>query len=293
MLSIVIAAYNEENVIGHNLDALLAQNVGGPFQVVVSANGCTDRTVECATRVGVTVIDRPEPGKAAALNAGDRAATGYPRIYLDADIVVPPGGLEAVVSFLAENPHVLAVVPRRRLDVLGRPWPVRAYFTISERLPAYRTGLFGRGMITLSEKGRARFGAFPAVIADDLFLDSQFSDAEKAEVSGVELVVGVPFTTRSLVRRLVRVRRGNTEMRAAAAAGTVAVQVRPADRWAWLRDVVLTDPRLLPAAVPYVLITVIAGLLARRTVRQGEGWGRDETTRGTSTSTPASPITDA
>jgi glycosyltransferase involved in cell wall biosynthesis len=281
MPSIVIAAHNEENVIGRNLDTLLAQQTSDPVEVVVSANGCTDRTVATATRPGVIVIDRPEPGKAAALNAGDRVATGFPRIYLDADILVPRGGLAAVVGCFAETPHALAVVPRRRLDTVGRPWAVRAYFSINERLPAFRTGLFGRGMIALSEEGRARFGSFPTMIADDLFLDSLFTAAEKAEVSSVEVVVGAPFTTRDLVRRLVRVRRGNAEMRAAAAKGVIDVHVRPSARWAWLHDVALPNPRLLPATVPYVLITLVAGLLARREARPGEGWGRDDSTRGT------------
>lgn len=285
MPSIVIAAHNEENVIERGLDALLAQQTSDRFEIVVSANGCTDRTVERATRPGVIVVDRPEPGKAAALNAGDEVATGFPRIYLDADILVPPGGLAAVMGRLAETPHALAVVPRRRLDTAGRPWPVRAYFSINERLPAFRKGLFGRGMIALSEQGRARFDAFPTMIADDLFLDSQFTDAEKAEVSSVEVVVAAPYTTRDLVRRLVRVRRGNAEMRAAAAAGLIDVEVRPADRWAWLRDVVVPNPRLLLAAVPYVSITLIAGALARRRVKSGHSWGRDESTRGPQPST--------
>ncbi|MET0714119.1 MAG: glycosyltransferase [Mycetocola sp.] len=279
MPSIVIAAHNEENVIGRSLDALLDQASSSPFEIVVSANGCTDRTAVVATRPGVTVIDRPEPGKAAALNAGDRVAAGFPRIYLDADILVPPGGLAAVLDRFAGTPAPLAVVPRRRLNTTGRPWPVRGYFAVSERLPAFRTGLFGRGMIALSEQGRARFDTFPAMIADDLFIDSLFSDAEKAVASGVEVVVEVPFTTRDLVRRLVRVRRGNEEMRAAAASGLIDAAVRSADRWAWLRDVVLPNPRLAAAAVPYVAITVTAGLLARRRARTDDEWGRDDSTR--------------
>jgi len=279
MPSVVIAAHNEENVIGHSLDALLAQKDSGLIEVVVSANGCTDRTVARATRPGVIVIDRPEPGKAAALNAGDRAASGFPRLYLDADILVPPGGLAALVSCLAENPHVLAVVPGRRMDTRGRPWTVRAYFSINEKLPAFRTGLFGRGLIVLSEEGRARFDTFPAMIADDLFLDSQFTVAEKMEVRLVEVMVGAPFTTGDLVRRLVRVRRGNAEMRAAGARGGIVVPVRAAARWSWLHDVVLPNPRLVLAAVPYVVISLIAGVLARRRVRPGEGWGRDDSTR--------------
>lgn len=280
MPSVVIAAHNEENVIGPSLDALLGQGTSSPLQVVVSANGCTDRTVAVATRPGVTVLDRPDPGKAAALNSGDQAVTVFPRIYLDADILVPPGGLAALLGCFAESAHPLAVVPRRRLNTTGRPWPVRAYFAINERLPAFRNGLFGRGMIALSEQGRHRFGTFPTLIADDLFIDSQFSDAEKAEISDVEVVVEAPFTTRDLVRRLVRVRRGNAQLRAAAASGMVNAVVRPADHWAWLRDVVVHNPRLAPAAIPFVSITLIASLLARRPRHQaGTGWSRDESTR--------------
>ncbi|AWB96297.1 glycosyltransferase [Agromyces badenianii] len=278
MPSVVIAAHNEERVLGPVLDAVLRQDVVD-WDVIVVANGCTDRTAQVADRPGVTVVDRPEPGKAGALNAGDAIATGFPRIYLDADIVVPEGGLAAILERFSENPAALVVVPRRRLDIGGRPWPVRAYFTINERLPAFRRGLFGRGTIAVSEAGRARFTTFPALIADDLFLDSQFTDGEKVEAGDVEVVVETPFTTRDLLRRLVRVRRGNAQLRAAAASGQVDVQVRPSDRWAWLRDVVLPAPRLAFAAIPYLAITVTAALLARRAAKAG-AWGRDESTRG-------------
>ena len=66
-------------------------------------------------------------------------------------------------------------------------------------------------------------------------------------------------------------------MRVAAASGSVASSVRRSDRWAWLRDVVLPEPRLAFAAVPYVGITLWAGLLARR--KTSTVWGRDNSTR--------------
>ncbi|SIN90790.1 glycosyltransferase family 2 protein [Agromyces cerinus] len=280
MTSVVIAAHNEEHVIGACLDALLGRQGPEPIGIVVSANGCTDRTAAAATRPGVTVIDRAEAGKTAALNAADEVATGFPRIYLDADIVVPPGGIAAILACFDASPRSLAVVPRRRLNTAGRPWPVRAYFSINERMSPFRNGLFGRGMIALSEQGRARFDVFPAVIADDLFVDSQFSDAEKAEASEIEVVVEAPFTTSDLLRRLVRVRRGNRQLRASAEAGRIAAQVRPVDHWGWLRDAVVPEPRLASAAIPYLIITVMAALLARRPVKAGREWGRDESTRG-------------
>lgn len=278
--SIVIAAHNEEYVIGRTLAALLADTHAEALEVIVSANGCTDGTVAVATRPGVLVIDRPDPGKAEALNAGDAAATGFPRLYLDADIVVPAGGVDRLLATFAKEPAPLAVVPRRQLNTDGRPWPVRAYFAINERLPAFRDGLFGRGLITLSQDGRSRFTEFPMMIADDLFLDSQFSPEEKVEAQDVLVVVEAPHTTRDLLRRLVRVRRGNAEMRAASRQGRIAVTIRRPDRWAWLRDVVLRQPTLAPAAVPYLALTLLAALLARRTSGPpGHDWGRDESTR--------------
>jgi len=272
--SVIIAAHNEESVIEACLDALMVGRTPGDLEIVVSANGCTDRTATAAARPGVTVIDRPEPGKAAALNAGDGAVSSFPRAYLDADIVVPPGGLDALMQKAASPDAVAAYIPRRRIDTRGRPWPVRAYFAINERLPVFRTGLFGRGLIVLSQSGRARFGAFPEVIADDLFLDSQFRDEEKQEVPDVVVSVQAPFTTRDLIGRLVRVRRGNTDLR------TRVDKVRPSDRWAWLRDVVIPHPWLAPAAVPYVVITLIAEIRSRRPAAADGRWVRDESTRG-------------
>lgn len=288
MLSVVIAAHNEAAVIGRCLDALLAEALPDELEIVVVANGCDDATATiAASRRLVRVIELSEPSKAAALNAGDAASRSYPRVYLDADIVLTISGVRALSDALlasSESVHqpgrpVLAAVPRRALDLRGRPILVRAYFAINSRLPAFRDGLFGRGAIALSAAGRERFDRFPDMVADDLFLDSVFDSAEKCEVDQVETVVAVPLRTRDLVRRLVRVRRGNSAMREAGSQGTVTVQVRNADRFSWFRDVVLAQPWLAPAAVVYVAITLLAALLARRSPSARQQWGRDESTR--------------
>jgi glycosyltransferase involved in cell wall biosynthesis len=277
MVSVVIAAHNEAAVIGRCLDALLSDGTND-LDVTVVANGCTDDTAAVARSRGVRVIDLPQPGKAAALNAGDAAAVGFPRLYLDADIPLSGAAVRRLAAAL-ERPSgpleapsgPLAVMPCRRLDLSGRPLLVRAYYAIHGRLPVFRNALFGRGAIMLSAAGRARFGQFPDVIADDLFLDSLFAPAEKQEVPQVESVVATPLRTRDLVRRLTRVRAGNAALRAGPG-------VRPASRLSWLRDVVLPRPWLAPAAVCYVAITVTAALLARRR-SSATTWGRDESSR--------------
>ena len=288
MPSVVIAAHNEEHLIGACLRAIADQDFRGDVQVVVSANGCTDRTAEVARRAGAEVVDRPEPGKPAALNAGDAVSTRFPRIYLDADIILPGNALSSFTTRLESRAGCVAVVPRRRLETSGRPWPVRAYFAINERLPVFRTGLFGRGVIVLSEEGRARFPSFPSLIADDLFLDSLYSENERAVADDVEVTVEAPHTTRDLLRRLERVRRGNAQLRAAAADGEFTLTVRRPQRWAWLTEVVLPHPRLAFPAIAYVSITLAAAILARRQVKDATGtWGRDESTRGGAASGPA------
>ena len=283
MTSIVIAAHNEAAVIGRCLDTLLAGTEPGEFDVIVVANGCTDATAQvAAARPGVSVLDLPEPGKVPALNAGDVLAEGFPRIYLDADILISADGARALrdalcaVSDPAAVP-LLAVTARRELDLSHSPLLVRAYYAINSRLPTFQNALFGRGVVALSAEGRARFGRFPDVVADDLFLDCLFSAAEKREVESVSSRVAAPRRTAALVRRLVRVRRGNAGLRAQAAAA--GARVRGAARTSWLRDVALRDPVLLPAAACYAGITLLAAGLARLPAQPAGAWGLDSSSR--------------
>lgn len=283
MTSVVIAAHNEGAVIGRCLGSLANQTGSehGVIDITVAANGCTDDTVAVAQQHGVRVIDVDQASKAIALNAADGVACGFPRIYLDADIEVPPNALAAFARVLSSD-GVLAVAPRRRVDVSHSPVLVRSYFAISSRLPAFERALFGRGLVVLSAEARARFDTFPLMVADDLFLDSLFSDEEKRTVAEVEVVVSAPRRTGDLIRRLTRVRRGNAAMRRAGRDGSVPVQIRAADRFSWLREVVVSEPRLAPAGFVYAILTLLAAVLARRTVNDGR-WERDESTRLRST----------
>lgn len=275
MTSVIIAAYNEAAVIGRNLDRLLAGAAPGELEVVVVANGCVDATVAVASARDVRVLDLPAPGKAAALNAGDEVATSTPRVYLDADIATTSATVRALASALTQPgpdgaPAPLAAVPDRHLVLTGRPLAVRCYYAIQSRLPAARTGLYGRGMIALSAAGRARFERFPDVLADDLFLDSLFSASERVVLTDVATEVETPRRTGDLVARLTRVRRGNAVLRES------RTGVRASSRTSWLSDVVLRRPWLAPAGVVYAVLTLVAD---RRARQDGERWELDSSSR--------------
>jgi glycosyltransferase involved in cell wall biosynthesis len=280
----VIAAHNEENVIGRCLDALRTSG-GEDLDITVVANGCSDATAARADRPGVRVHDLPQPGKAGALNAGDVLAQGFPRLYLDADMTLSGADVRILAETLNKDSSLDACAPRRVINLHNRPLAVRAYFGIQQQLPVYQNGLVGRGAIMLSEAGRARFEEFPNETADDLYLDALFAPHASVVVDTVSNVIEAPYTTRDLLRRLIRVRRGNRQLRQAElsrAGDTAPIQVRAADRWSWLRDVVLIRPWWAPAGVVYASLTICAARLARRPVNDAT-WGRDESTRSSLT----------
>jgi glycosyltransferase involved in cell wall biosynthesis len=278
--SVVIAAHNEENVIGRCLDALF-EDGSVNLDVTVVANGCSDETVQRAYRAGARVLELPQPGKARALNAGDAAAEGFPRLYLDADMALSGADVAKLAERLEGDPAILACAPRRVINLDGRPLAVRAYFKIQQELPVNRAGLFGRGAVMVSEAGRSKFGQFPDETADDLFLDALYAPHASVVIEDVTNVVEAPLTTKDLLRRLVRVRRGNRQLRRADLGSTTdgePITVRASDRWSWLRDVVLVRPSLAPVGVVYATLTLLADWGARR--RTKIAWGRDESTRG-------------
>lgn len=189
-LSVIIPAHNEEAWIDRCLTALMAQTgETGTVEILVIANACSDRTVsraetyvQPAAARGWTLIvqDLLQGGKIYALNAGDKAARGAARIYLDADIACDPPMLAQLRAALAtEAPRyatgTLAVAP-------ARSWVTRAYASVWRRLPFVRGGAVGAGLFAVNAAGRARWGDFPPVISDDTFVRLSFASADRIEV---------------------------------------------------------------------------------------------------------------
>ncbi len=181
----------------------------GELDVIVVANGCTDDTAEVAGAFGppVRVLSIPVASKREALLAGDQAARGFPRIYVDADVELGADDIRALGAALG-RPGALAGGPERVLDLAGRPWPVRWYYDVWVRLPEVRRGLFGRGVIGLSEAGFARVASLPPLLADDLVASLAFQPEERVIVPEARVVVHTPRTFRDLLRRRVRATMG-------------------------------------------------------------------------------------
>lgn len=276
-VSVVIPAHDEEARLPRCL-AGLAPLVGPlALDVVVVANGCTDRTAEVArAHPWVTVVEHPVGSKVEALNAGDAVARGAARIYLDADVKVSEEGLGDVVR-LVTGDAPLVCAPRVAYELTGCSWPVRAYYRVQALVPATRDGVVGHGLYAVSAAGRRRFERFPHLHADDLFVSSRFAEHERLRAAG-EVWVWPPRDLGSLVRVRTRVARGN----AAAASGDAAGAQGPARTTRQtvraLAALVLGRPLLLVDLVVFGAVAVTARLRARA-MRRDAGWATDATAR--------------
>jgi len=272
MLSVIIPACNEADYIGPCLEALLAQTIADPVEIVVAANACTDGTVAIAR--GFTerfaargwrleVLDIPEGGKAGALDRGDTAATGDMRVYLDADVIIRPEMLTQLQDALDRNEPAyasgeLVVAP-------AKSWVTRRFADLWTRLPFMTTDVPGAGLYAVNAAGRARWERFPQIISDDGYVRLLFRPEERMKV-GVRYLWPMVEGTRALIR--VR-RRQDAGMRELAEtfpellANEGKARLRPADHL-----------RLL-ATVPVSYLVYVGVILAVRLGGlSGRAWDR-------------------
>ena len=188
-LSVIIPASNEAGYIGACLTALFAS---GPInaECIVVANGCRDATAEVArgfaaqaARAGwaLVVLDLAQGGKPQALNAGDGIAKAALRAYLDADVIVSPALMAALIAALRPELALYATgtaqIPRAKSAV------TRAYARFWQCLPFAQSPAPGYGLFATNAAGRARWGEFPAIISDDTFVRLQFQPHERVQVA--------------------------------------------------------------------------------------------------------------
>ena len=132
-VTVVIAAYNEARVIGNTIASL--RRSGHPeLDVLVVDDGSTDGTADVVRAIGwdrVRVVSRPNAGKAAALNLALAEVRSDIVVTFDADTVVRPGTVGALVRRFAD-PRVGAVAGQvkvgNRRGLLTR-WQSLEYLT--------------------------------------------------------------------------------------------------------------------------------------------------------------------
>jgi glycosyltransferase involved in cell wall biosynthesis len=178
IVPVTIAAKNEAQCLGACLDALLvavrvAAARGIVCDLLVVLDDCTDDTEAVARSRGVRTL-RSSGGKVEAQRAGLR--DGPFAVFVDADVLVAPPTLAALVETMHGSPElVVAFPPRRPLPPVSRGWLAWALHVYNRErgFSSQRTWFNGKcfGMRGWSVPTRTELAARIARLPSDRFHD--------------------------------------------------------------------------------------------------------------------------
>lgn len=106
-VSVIIPAYNEESVIDRTIESILNSNYPN-LEVIVIDDGSKDQTPSVVSRKYNTIekvllFQKKNGGKASAINLGIRKAKGDIFIAIDADTVVSPDSISALIRHFSDE----------------------------------------------------------------------------------------------------------------------------------------------------------------------------------------------
>jgi hypothetical protein len=199
-LDVVIPAGGDPGLLLRCLVALRCDGNEIDLRVIVVANGpalsqnqATARSLLTAfenERQTLIVVANTCPGKTAALNRGDRERRGGAVLYLDADTIILPGTLAAIVAGLATDEPLLVAPPMVLVRPEGRL--ERGFASVWPRLSGMENDVVGAGLYATNAAGRRRWREFPLIAADDLFVRSRFARGERKLLAAGGFLFNIP-----------------------------------------------------------------------------------------------------
>lgn len=277
MFSVIIPAHNESEVIARCLEELTREATPGEMEIVVVCNGCQDDTAEIARRFPypVEVLETEVSSKVHALNLGDKAARSFPRLYVDADVVLTTAAARKVAEALGDG-FVLAAAPSLHVDVRDASWAVRAFYRIWLKLPYVSDSLVGSGVYALSDIGRKRFDEFPECLGEDDYVRVLFPKNERASLASCRFTVFPPRRLGALIRIRARRRIGSLQVDRLLAEPAREERIR--HRRGLQR--LMARPWLWPDLAVYCYVALVARARGARRLRRGElTWDKDQSSR--------------
>ena len=120
LVTILSPCYNEEVVLENCVESLVHQTYK-KIEVIIINDGSKDRTLAIANKLAkkyhvVKVIDKPNGGKASALNAGIKQAKGEIVVCIDGDTVFRKDTVEQLINSFRQDPTVDVVAGNVKLS---------------------------------------------------------------------------------------------------------------------------------------------------------------------------------
>ena len=190
-LSILIAAYNEEALIGETLRSIAALDYPGALQIMVLDDGSTDGTATAVRdaealfagssgRDLLLVSEKQNRGKARVLNDGLALAAHDLVVTIDADTLLEKGCLVALVEHLhASSPKTAAIAGAVLVGNQNDSWITRAqqwdYFhgiaAVKRMQGMYNGTLVAQGAFSIYRKAALlKACGWPDTVGEDIVL---------------------------------------------------------------------------------------------------------------------------
>jgi biofilm PGA synthesis N-glycosyltransferase PgaC len=225
--TVVVAVFNEEDNLTRTVECLLASNFNGPLTVLIADDGSTDGTLALAYKLShqhpqVRVIGCGHGGKHHALNTA-LATIDTPIVCtVDADTLVEPGALAAIVSRLIATPGCVAVAGSllvtnddESLVARMQGWEYRLSIAAVKRQQAmFGATLVAQGAFSAyGTRAVLAQGGWPDAIGEDILVTWQLiDDGGQIEFEPTAFArTSVPTTLRAFARQRRRWARGMVE----------------------------------------------------------------------------------
>lgn len=224
-VSLLVAAFNEENNLRETIRGIDLQDYPADVEVIIVDDGSTDGTLNylrSMRRPGLQVISIPHQGKAAALNAGLEAVSHRIMVTIDADTFLYKQALRRIVARLLASPDCAAVagsilVKNSRDSLLTRlqEWDYfLAISAVKRQQGMYRGTLVAQGAFSAFRTGVVRSArGWPNRIGEDIVLTwALLSEGFRVEHEPTAIgFTRAPSTLRSFSRQRQRWARGMVE----------------------------------------------------------------------------------
>jgi biofilm PGA synthesis N-glycosyltransferase PgaC len=226
-ITILIAAYNEQDNIASTIESIARQEYPGPLQVIVINDGSTD-----GTREALAAIDHPwlqvvdlerNGGKAQALNAGLKLARHALTITVDGDSYLYRHALVNLVGrYLSDPPTTRAVAgavlvrnSRKNLVTRIQEWDYFHGIAAIKRLQSlYQGTLVAQGAFSIYDTGVLReAGGWAETVGEDIVLTWALLERgwRVGFAENAVLFTNAPETWRQFIRQRQRWSRGLIE----------------------------------------------------------------------------------
>lgn len=212
--AVIIPAHNEAKTIHKLLQAIYPGVVLGNYTATVVCNGCSDDTVAVVQEgfPQVQCLDIASAGKANALNEAEAQGLGFPRIYVDADVLISEASLQILIERCKGEAQPLVVAPRGTLDTAQSDFLVKTYYRAWKKTRFYSEFGYGAGVYGLNRAARESFTRFPDIISDDGYIRALFAYRNIAVCEQARSLVNTPGNIWDLLKIKTRSKLGKLQL---------------------------------------------------------------------------------